>query len=294
MKYNGNNLAAVLAAHKRWVNKEEGWTEDDKANFKGCYIKQEDLSHAILDGADFSFSCIFGSDLAGAGLHRANFENAHINMVLFHRADLTEANLKKAVFEACNFTGTFLASASAYDAAFSYCEFSGTDLTNVNFGKARFELVGFCHSDITKANFENSIIYEIFTNQTDLNEADNLPYIPMTCPEEGSFTAWKVCRTIGKDQKVIVKLYIPEDALRVSSTGRKCRTNKAFVEEIQDLEGNKLRNRKARSDYDKNFIYTVGKKVTTKFDENRFHECSSGIHFFINKSEAINYARHMP
>lgn len=36
--------------------------------------------------------------------------------------------------------------------------------------------------------------------------------------------------------------------------------------------------------------YEVGKEVIPdSFDENRFNECSNGIHFFINKQEAINY-----
>ena len=26
-----------------------------------------------------------------------------------------------------------------------------------------------------------------------------------------------------------------------------------------------------------------------KFDENRWNECSNGIHFFINRQEAVNY-----
>ena len=37
-------------------------------------------------------------------------------------------------------------------------------------------------------------------------------------------------------------------------------------------------------------IYKVGCEVLPdKFDDNRWEECSNGIHFFINKQEAIDY-----
>ena len=36
--------------------------------------------------------------------------------------------------------------------------------------------------------------------------------------------------------------------------------------------------------------YKVGELVIPdSFDENRWNECSHGIHFFINKQNAINY-----
>nr|DAE41777.1 MAG TPA: hypothetical protein [Caudoviricetes sp.] len=44
------------------------------------------------------------------------------------------------------------------------------------------------------------------------------------------------------------------------------------------------------SDRDSKFIYKVGEIVTVDdFDDNRWNECSTGIHFFINRQEAVNY-----
>jgi len=44
------------------------------------------------------------------------------------------------------------------------------------------------------------------------------------------------------------------------------------------------------SDYDDDFIYKVGEAVTEpKFYEDRFKECAEGIHFFINRQEAVEY-----
>ena len=105
----------------------------------------------------------------------------------------------------------------------------------------------------------------------------------LQCPEEGSFIAYK------KADAYIIKLLIPEDALRSSATSRKCRASKAEVLEIANIKtGTQINS--IYSDYDANFIYEVGEEVEVKyFDTNRWNECSSGIHFFITKEEAVNY-----
>ena len=37
-------------------------------------------------------------------------------------------------------------------------------------------------------------------------------------------------------------------------------------------------------------LYKVGEMAyPDKFDDNRWNECSNGIHFFINKQDAIDY-----
>ena len=88
----------------------------------------------------------------------------------------------------------------------------------------------------------------------------------------------------------IVVLEIPEDAKRLSATGRKCRCNKAKVLEIQNIDGTKANVTKVASNYDSNFVYEVGKTVSVdNFCEDRWDECSPGIHFFINRQEAVNY-----
>ena len=47
---------------------------------------------------------------------------------------------------------------------------------------------------------------------------------------------------------------------------------------------------KVDSDYDRDFIYKVGEVVEVKdFDENRWEECSTGIHFFMTRDEAVKY-----
>ena len=114
--------------------------------------------------------------------------------------------------------------------------------------------------------------------------AKNTPFIPMTCPDSGSFTAWK------KAHGHIVKLLIPEDARRSSATGRKCRCDKAVVVAIETVSGESAELDEIASDRDETFIYKVGETVTEpNFCEDRFKECAEGIHFFINRQEAVDY-----
>ena len=122
----------------------------------------------------------------------------------------------------------------------------------------------------------------------DLRGAKNVPYIPMVCPEEGDFIGWK--KAEGNKDKVIVKLHIPFDAKRSSATTRKCRCSKAEVIAIYNLDGTEAGETTCHSDYDNSFIYEVGKTVeVTNFNEDRWSECAKGIHFFINRQEAIDY-----
>ena len=62
--------------------------------------------------------------------------------------------------------------------------------------------------------------------------------------------------------------------------------------EIQDIEGNKIES-KAYSTYEWaiDFEYIVGETVEPRepFNENRYEECASGIHFFIDRQEAVDY-----
>lgn len=109
-------------------------------------------------------------------------------------------------------------------------------------------------------------------------------FVPMACPSDGAFIGWKKCR-----DNLIVKLLIPEDARRLSGTGRKCRCDKANVLEIQNLDGSPA-GTIAYSTQDLIFAYVVGQTVTPdSFFDDRWQECGGGIHFFITRDEAVRY-----
>lgn len=139
-------------------------------------------------------------------------------------------------------------------------------------------------ANLSEADLRGANLSEADLRGVNLHGATNIPFIPMTCPDSGSFIGWK------KASKHIVKLLIPEDARRSSSTGKKCRTDKAVVLAIENVNGGTSELMEVRSSYDSNFIYKIGEVVTVdNFDENRFNECAPGIHFFINRQEAVEY-----
>ena len=109
----------------------------------------------------------------------------------------------------------------------------------------------------------------------------------LICPEEGSYVGYKKAKN--KDEEVIIKLLITEDALRNSATTRKCRCSKAEVLSITSLDNKKDYN-EAYSNYDNSFIYRIGEIIEVKdFDTNRWNNCSTGIHHFITRKEAVEY-----
>jgi hypothetical protein len=94
---------------------------------------------------------------------------------------------------------------------------------------------------------------------------------------EGNLVGWKKC--IGN---VIVKLLIPQKALRSNATGRKCRAN--FVKVLRIFNGTE-----GISQHDGKTLYRKGETVTCDtWNEDRWTECGGGIHFYLTRVEAEN------
>ena len=144
------------------------------------------------------------------------------------------------------------------------------------------------YADLRSADLRSADLSYADLRSADLRSAKNVPFVPYACPDFGMFIGFKkayFCST-----PYIVVLEIPEDAKRLSATGRKCRCDKAKVLEIQNLDGSKADVEYVRSDYDSSFQYKVGEIVSVDdFCEDRWDECSQGIHFFINRQEAVDY-----
>lgn len=136
-------------------------------------------------------------------------------------------------------------------------------------------------ADLRGANLRGANLYGADLRGANLRDAKGCY---LSCPTEGSFIGWK------KASGHIVKLRIPEDARRSSATEHKCRCDKAYVMEIQNMDGTRATVDAVRSDRDKNFVYTVGATVEVPdFDDNRWSECAPGIHFFIDRRAAVEY-----
>ena len=110
-------------------------------------------------------------------------------------------------------------------------------------------------------------------------------FIPICCPESGSFTAWKKA-----EGGFIVKLEVTESAKRSSAYGRKCRCSEARVLAIENADGTVADVQEVYSQHDSLFVYKVGETVRVdNFDDDRRNECAPGIHFFITRQEAVDY-----
>ena len=199
-------------------------------------------------------------------------------------ADLRGANLCDANLRYANLCGANLCDANLCDANLRYANLRGANLCDANLRDANLRGANLCGANLCDANLCDANLCGANLRDADLRDAKNVPFVPMTCPDSGSFTAWK------KAHGHIVKLLIPEDARRSSATGRKCRCDKAVVAAIETVSGESAELDEIASDYDGTFIYKVGETVTVpNFCEDRFKECAEGIHFFINRQEAVDY-----
>lgn len=148
-------------------------------------------------------------------------------------------------------------------------------------------------ADLSGANLRGADLHSADLRDANLRDAKNIDKIawnartafyPLQCPETGSFIGYK------KASGYIVELEICANAKRSSATSRKCRCSKAKVLSITYSDGSDSGLTEITSDFNKEFVYRVGEIAEAPdFDENRWDECTAGIHFFITRGEAVKY-----
>ena len=216
----------------------------------------EDGERANLRNADLSNFDLYGANLCGANLYGANLRGANLRNSDLYGANLCGANL--------------------YGADLRGADLRGANLRGANLRNSDLYGANLCGADLRAADLRGADMDEIGWNIY-------TTFYQLQCPEKGSYIAYK------KANNMIVELEITEDAFRSSATSRKCRASKAKVLSITDLDGKNPID-KIASNYDSRFIYTVGEIVEVKdFDTNRWNECSTGIHHFITREEAVRY-----
>ena len=189
-----------------------------------------------------------------------------------------------ADFSGANLQSIVLVNANLYGACFRGADLRYADLSHADLRKA----------DFTGANISNTDFY-----MAELRGAE-IESVPLACPDTGSFVGWKKAYWYSAADGqvgdcVIVKLRIMEDAKRVSSTARACRASKVEVLEIQSLDGDVLISDKTSADCAVSmkyidFEYRVGDLIEVEnFEEDRWVSVANGIHFFINRQDAVDY-----
>ena len=261
------DLKKILDEHLLWLNGEGGSRADLSgadlsganlfgANLSGANLRGADLSGANLSGADLSDADLRGADLSGANLRGADLSGADLSCANLRGADLRGADLCNA-----NLRGADLSCANLRGADLSCANLRGADLCNANLSNANLSCASM-----------DQMIWDIHT-----------VFYPLQCPDSGSYIGYK------KASGLVVELEIPADARRSSATSRKCRASKAKVLSITDINGNPAGGQ-VKSNYDPDFVYTIGETVeVSDFDDDRWNECSTGIHHFITRAEAVIY-----
>ena len=226
-----------------------------------AWLNRTGGAKADLYGADLYGADLCGADLCGADLCDADLRDAHL-----YGADLCDADLRDADLRDAHLYGANLCGADLYGADLCGADLRGADLRGADLYGANLR-----DADLRGANLRG------------VRYNEQTAYYAMQCPEKGAYIGYK------KAEGKIVELEIQADAKRSSATTRKCRASKAKVLSITSIDG-KEHFEEAKSSRDQSFVYRVGKTVEVKdFDEDRWKECSTGIHHFITREEAAMY-----
>ena len=210
---------------------------------------KDTLIEAVKRGANLAGTNLGDADLGGADLGGANLRGANLRGANLGSADLGDADLVCA-----NLRGANLVCANFGGADLGGAKLGGANLRGANLGGA------------------------------DLGDAKNVPFFPTYLPE-GEFIAWKKL-----PNGLIAKLKILEDSKRSRAAGDKCRCDKALVLEFQNIDGTPSNEKEYTSNVYAKCTYKVGEIVyADSWDDNRWNECSHGIHFFIDRQSAVDY-----
>ena len=209
------------------------------------------------------------------GGERANLSSANLSSANLSSADLSSANLSSADLSFANLSSADLSSADLSSADLSFADLSFANLRSADLRSANLSFADLSSADLSSADLRSA----------DLSFAKNNDWAAalVTIVPDGDIVGWKKLKG-----GLIAKLIIPAKAKRSNATGRKCRAEYAKVLDIWNGEEHVKR---GESGYEDGFMYVVGKTVkpTEPFDENRWDECSTGIHFFITRIEAEKY-----
>ena len=255
-KISQEELDKIIKNHQHWLKEDcEDW-KGMRADLSYVDLSCMNLSYANLSWANLSCSDLSYSDLRGANLREANLAYS----------ELRGANLRGANLRCADLTDADLRCADL-----AYSELRRANLTDADLTGADLRCANLTDADLTGADL-SEVSYNHSTS-----------FLSLQCPEEGSFIGYK------KSGNKIVKLRIEEDSKRSSATSRKCRASKVTVLSITSID-EEDEYQKAENTGEYSFTYEVGKTYEVKdFDDNRWNECSTGIHFFITRDEAVRY-----
>ncbi|MCK9598636.1 MAG: pentapeptide repeat-containing protein [Sphaerochaeta sp.] len=299
------------------------------ANLMRVKGQRVNFAEAVIEDSSLEGACIHNGNFAKATMRHASMSRGDFEESTFNGATLSHSYMTGSYFRGCRFEGAamrdiravgsdfsngFFARANLSDANLSYSTLCGASfwlaimdsinltgvdgnginlrqamVTNANFSRANVSNVDLQGADVTGAIARegspvvDSIHYETEGERITKGLKDLLD-VAVIAPE-GELIVYKALRN---DR--IATLRIPAGAARVSVGARKCRAAEAFVISIVDFTGHPFD--AGVSIHDSSFVYRVGKTVRPEQDfVPRALQCADGIHFFLTRSEAVDYAK---
>lgn len=241
------------------VSKEELLNEVKKYYEELCEARKHHEGYGLLNMRNITLKDM---NLAGQDLHGIDFSYASFYDLCLDGADLSGCILNNALFQGCT-----LRRAALKNADLEGCALRGADMREC---------------DICGANLFSAVL-----EKADLKGCvsdENTRFFRLYCPEKGPFIGYKKCCN---DR--IVELLIPADAKRTSATRNSCRCSKAKVMVIKSIDNSEYFD-EAWSLVKEGFVYRKGGWVEVlDFDEDRWNDSTTGIHFWMTREEAIKY-----
>lgn len=218
---------------------------------------QENHRNLLLREVSFEDMDLSGFNLAGIDFTLSSFQNVCLNGV-----DLSGAVIENALLDGCSMKRSIFRNTNMKTASMRYCDMTDCDIRGANLFGAVLE-----HARL------DGIISD-----------ESTQWFRMCCPENGPILGYKKCVN---DR--LVQLLIPADAKRTSATLPSCRCSRAKVLTIKSFDSTE-EFEEAWSLVDENFVYHKGQWVEVKdFNEDRWMDSTTGIHFWMSREEAIAY-----
>ena len=298
IKIGNKTLYTLIKNHEKWLHEGDLIWRDKRLDLSKLTLEDLDLS-----GLDLSCVTMIQTRFINCNLSNTKMPSSMKFNCIFRRCNIENSSFRNSWLDTVSFDNCKMDDASFVGSKIdciwiSNCEYSGVNFGGTDIYNTRFDEIDFGKLDI------NGLKLATFHNGCAFTHCKNEPYIPMACPEIGSFIGYKVAKVPNRrsdNSYVIVVLEIPADARRSSAFDRKCRCDKAKVLRIENLRGKKLPKETVAWScfHDSNPVrYRADEIVTphadylhlgSNFDPYRFNECSTGIHFFMNRQDAVNY-----
>ncbi len=232
-------------------------TKISKEQLEDILAKQSHHRDISLREVSFADMDLCGFKLSGIDFTLSSFQNVRLD-----GADFSGAVIENVLLDGCSMKRAVFRNADMTTASLRYCDMRDCDIRGANLFGAVLE----------------------YARLDGIISDEKTQWFRMHCPENGAILGYKKCVN---DR--LVQLLIPADAKRTSATRPSCRCSKAKVLTIKSFDSTEEFD-EAWSLVDENFVYRKGEWVEVlDFNEDRWMDSTTGIHFWMSREEAIAY-----